>query len=927
MPWSCHSTPLLAFLIFGWVLCMPCPSLQAQGQSAPDEDPASMPVERRAALERMVAYWSSYLNTLGDATVPVMDKDVIVRQSYGKLFRDSAVQVEDDLDPARAVSIHKPIQAYLQDVEFFFKAARFEHEVLDIEAQQTDEGSSSWRIKTLRNLQAVDIRGDSINAVLTRYLEINETEAGLKIVSVYHSTPDRRSALRAWWASLSPAWRNTLSERVMLTPELPLAAVHSYRKGWLISSLDSFRLSDGQGLVLPDSVMPPERWEALDSLPLSSSDLDALLMGLQDRSRLDLSGRQFADWRPLEAFRRLERLDLSNSNLAQAAPLRGMLRLRTLDLSGTNVPDLHPLRFAQQLEQLHARNSKLRSPLPPFPRLRALDLSGTALDSFWRPPASAVLERLNLAGTGVQGMQWPALPGLKQLDMSRCGLMSIAALGPRPSVEGLKLSGNPIEDLAPLDGWTGLQRLWVDSTGAASLRAISALPDLARVDANATPLERSSVQDLLRQRPQILVVYETESLQAWWEGLGPPWRSALWASLSKAEGPSDGPPNAASTPSESTLHRMTALRSLDLRRSALCRQAAACPKDDSTGCLDRVAPCLEPLKRLVDLEALYLGHALLPPSSAARHWEALGGLERLSVLDLSGQRLDQTAFLKALPQLEQLVLDSTDLVDWAGLMDDAPEALRYLFADASGLSDSLANLLERRLPKLHLIWQSERLERIWHSLPIVWRKALQHAVDDGAVHMPKSSAEERQRLYPIGQGDALRLALWKRHRVTQLDLSGQNLDDLSPLSFSPYLQRLELSGNRIDALFALREVPLLLHLDVSSNPLLNLAGLGACSSLKHLDATNTPITDLEPVAALSRLENVWVSGTDIRSLNALEGLRALRVVHAANTNIRSLGPLDAAVDLEELSIFNTKLSESKVARFREAHPSCRITFY
>jgi Leucine-rich repeat (LRR) protein len=905
----------------------PATALEATLQGIPS-DSGQVQTDRSAELERMLAYWSSYLNTLGDPKVPMLDKDVIVRQSYGKLFRDSAVQIEDDLDPARAVPIQKPVQAYLQDVEFFFQSAAFEHELLSIEAQQTDEGQSSWRVKTLRRLRGVDFRGDSIDAVLTRYVEINEGPQGLKIVSVYHTTPDRKGALRAWWSSLSPAWRKAITDGVRITPELALADVQAYQKGLLFSDRDTFRLADLDAKLVPDSVVASARLPELDSLPFSSSNLDALLFGLQDRPFLDLSGAQFDDWRPLEAFRRIERLNLSGSNLEQSAPLRGMLRLRELDLSGTNIPDLLPLRFAQQLEVLHARYSGLSSPLPAFARLRDLDLQGCALDSAWRPPQAPALERLNLSGTRPDLSDWPSYPLLRVLDLSRCGISDLSVLGPMPGVEQLKLSGNPLVRLAPLDAWSGLQRLWVDSTKAASLRALSDLPALQRVDANATALERESVQALHRQRPQILVVYETESLQDWWSGLSRPWQLALSRAIghNQATEPQASMPTTPAPPSEAMLHRITGLRHLDLRAVPLCPQMADCAPEDSL-CLARGPACLTPLNRLDELEALYLGNAALPSTRASRHWEAVYGLEQLQILDLSGQALEDLSGLQALPNLKQLYVDSARGVDWTSLAT-LPH-LEFVFADGAGIGDSLAGLLERNMPSSLLLWQSGRLQRTWDSLPEVWQNAIQQGVLDDALLLP-SPPDQRNGTGgadPFSDWDYARFRLWERHRVGQLDLAGQSLEALSPLAFCPYLQALDVSDNRLNSLLPLRQVPLLQQLVVSDNPLFSLAGLASCSDLRYVDATNTPIADLDPVAALTRLEDIKVSGTDIRSLNALEGLRSLRVVHAANTNIRSLSPLESAELLEELSIFNTRISESKVARFREAHPDCRITHY
>ena len=73
-------------------------------------------------VEDQVRFLEFLLNTLGDAQSSARDKDVIIRESYLKIFRDGKVQIEDDLLADRKVVTNKDVQAYLKDIEFFIKA-------------------------------------------------------------------------------------------------------------------------------------------------------------------------------------------------------------------------------------------------------------------------------------------------------------------------------------------------------------------------------------------------------------------------------------------------------------------------------------------------------------------------------------------------------------------------------------------------------------------------------------------------------------------------------------------------------------------------------------------------------------------------------------------------------------------------------------
>jgi len=88
--------------------------------------------EYKAQTVDLVAYLQFTLNTLGEPSTTANEKDIIINQSYIKLFRDDKVQIEDDLDENRDVVANKDVQAYLKDIDFFFKQVLFEINVEEV---------------------------------------------------------------------------------------------------------------------------------------------------------------------------------------------------------------------------------------------------------------------------------------------------------------------------------------------------------------------------------------------------------------------------------------------------------------------------------------------------------------------------------------------------------------------------------------------------------------------------------------------------------------------------------------------------------------------------------------------------------------------------------------------------------------------------
>ena len=142
----------------------------------------------------IVAFLEYMLNTLGSSGTPTRDKEVLITESYAKIFRDSKVQIEDDLDEERVVVTNKDIVAYLKDVNFFFSHVRFEFVIDNIDKSTLPNGDQFFKVSTKRNLKGTSISGKSVNNVQPRFIEINFSpkEQDFRIVSIYTNGIDEK---------------------------------------------------------------------------------------------------------------------------------------------------------------------------------------------------------------------------------------------------------------------------------------------------------------------------------------------------------------------------------------------------------------------------------------------------------------------------------------------------------------------------------------------------------------------------------------------------------------------------------------------------------------------------------------------------------------------------------------------------------------
>jgi len=90
------------------------------------QDAVSLTPDEITAYEeqskQLIQFLEGTLNFLGDAKEVPAEKDIIINQSYAKIFESDETQIEDDLDPNREMALNKDVQAYLKDVDFFCPA-------------------------------------------------------------------------------------------------------------------------------------------------------------------------------------------------------------------------------------------------------------------------------------------------------------------------------------------------------------------------------------------------------------------------------------------------------------------------------------------------------------------------------------------------------------------------------------------------------------------------------------------------------------------------------------------------------------------------------------------------------------------------------------------------------------------------------------
>ncbi|MBK7652363.1 MAG: leucine-rich repeat domain-containing protein [Flammeovirgaceae bacterium] len=352
-----------AFALGVLLLALVC-SLHAQKSQKKEEPP------EHDKVKNMISFLEFMLNTLGSSKTSARDKEVLVTESYSKIFRDSKVQIEDDLVAKRDVITNKDVPAYLKDVDFFFTDVKFEFTIEDIQEGKQSDNNVFYKVKLLQ--PGYHRRRETLNNSVLRYIEVNynkETQ-DLKIVSIYTNEFDESAALTYWWNQLSYEWQSIFKRKLKL--------------------MDSIQLAD--------------------------------LKRMTAITEIDVTGNIFIkDIEPLGQLYNLKSLNLSKTKVTDLSPIRNLTELTDLNLSATKIEDITALRYSSKLTNLAINNTAVTdiSVIENMPELQQLNVGEINLVSYNPLQHAEKLQRLNLKGSNISNLQaLDSLQDLVELNLS-----------------------------------------------------------------------------------------------------------------------------------------------------------------------------------------------------------------------------------------------------------------------------------------------------------------------------------------------------------------------------------------------------------------------------------------------------------------------------------------------------------------------------
>jgi Leucine-rich repeat (LRR) protein len=761
------------------------------------------PTADEKQVREIISFLQYMLNTLGSSSTSTRDKDVLVTESYSKIFRDGKVQVEDDLDDEREVITNKDIVAYLKDVDFFFKDVKFELAIENIKTSTMPNGELFYKVSARRNMTGITADGKSVNNSIPRYIEVNfnQKEQDLRIVSIYTNEFNEKEALTNWWKGLSYEWQSVFKRKLNLT-------------------IDSVQFSDIKNVT------------AIPELQLSNN-------------------KYITNLEPLAQLSGLRLLDLSGTSINDLTPIRNLTELTELNVSDTKVKDLAPLRYSNKLEKLNINNTDVGD-IAVFEKmltLQELNMKGTGVVDFTPITNLTVLRKADLSDTKISDLSpFQNLVQLTELNISGTQVEDLVPLKGLNDLQMLDLDSTRVQNLQPLSSLESLNVLHANATLITDLMPLQKLAHLEKIYCDQTPITQAAADAFMAVRPNVLVIFDSKDLKVWWNTLPEEWKSTFSKTAVISLDPSKE--ELAKVPlldsinisSDSRMSTLEPLRKLPKLKTIIVNK---------TNITD-----VSPLREHLEISYLDISETNVKDISPISHFTSLrvlradkSNIENIELHEIRGLEkfyADQTSvhditareFLIKNPNC-LLIYKTTALNRW---WSNLPENWKNVFQPQLGTGpvtrESLHALVEQEVlqfkdapvSSLSALSEFVRLKELHFSgTAITSISPLENFASLKSLHATNS---------PIQQIDSIYLLT----ALEDLDISNTPLEDLYVIWKLKKLKKLNCSGTQIKRLDALEKLENLEYLDCSNTNVNRLSSLDYLP-LKTLKCYNTRVSN------------------------------------------------------------------------------------
>ncbi len=602
-------------------------------------------------VESLISFVEILFNTVGSQKASLKEKNTVISQTYLKAFASTNSKIEDDLHE-REVIINKDVQNYLRDLDIFFKDARFDFEVQEIESLENADGGNYLKVRATRKLLGTNFNNEKVENQLERFIEVNVDEASgeYKIASIYNVESNSRLTLKQWWKDLSFEWKVIFQRQ--LQSEIGSADV------WQLMSIDELDISYNRYV------------QTLEPLNV-----------LVNLKKLNISNTTVRDLSPLYGLSNLEELHLSNTTVKNLDMVRELPSLKILSFESTDVADIGPLLSLTQIRKIVCTDTRLspediallRKQLPDCEIVaESVTLSKwwKALDPSWQNIFRKNVTMLKLEPNAEELTQ---IGELTELDISGIsGIADLAPIGMIRDLQVLNASQTSISSIEVLSKMSNLKKLDVSNTFISSMEPVMNLPNLNYLNVDYTNIEDGEALQFMCDHPGALVLFNSKTYVPVWLKISENWKTLL---KDKIGYKSDAPPtldklyeiirirelnigDRKELADLAGLEMLPALQKLNISKLMTVSDLKPITKLkylEELDCSYNPIESIEPLKQLHRLKAVNLEY------TKTHDLSPLEVLVNLRAVNVSGTRIKNLNALRISEKLEELHCNNTSI--------------------------------------------------------------------------------------------------------------------------------------------------------------------------------------------------------------------------------------------------------------------------
>lgn len=415
------------------------------------------------------------------------------------------------------------------------------------------------KLKGLVMMQSIDVSGIKTITTLDPLSELSELQTlNISGTNVSDLTPLRNSnKLKTLKAANTRIDDLTPLKYDIMLEELDIAHtdVSSLAVLEILSKLEKLNISYTQVKTLDDV----KRCSNMAFLAAEGCKINNLqpIAELNDMVSLNISSTAVRDLSPVTHFTELQSLKISQTPVNNLNALQDMENLKELFCSNTNISDLTPLKNHRRLSKIYCDNTRIDGKQAseftksnPFTLViydtNALEQWWEELPIYWKavfskqtsiegnPTTEQLHEVINMTDLDLSGnayiqnlMPVSRLTNLVNLNIANTEITHLNALTGMANLESINLENTHINDLSPLAGANSLRTLNINNTPVSNLTPLANNEHLETVMANNSGISTTEVYRLKETLRNVTVVYQTEALTNWWEGLDSNWRHIL----------------------------------------------------------------------------------------------------------------------------------------------------------------------------------------------------------------------------------------------------------------------------------------------------------------------------------------------------------------------------------------------------------------